>query len=613
VGAFAGMRVEAPGAGFAASNSEGRGIPVRHQFCLALGGLSAIIAPDMGEAKRKNQQACPALGRTISRIECASGRNSLIACPLDCPQNPFAPGNYLTVLSGIEGRVISEISRLYYQDQTPAEKQELERASRARDVFGANSLATWKIHGCGAAARWDRDGLFSDLRNDERVVLQCLMTTRPALLEIQRQVNNVSCLARNLLRPDDGERLVLDAAMSRNATRYGTHLTWLYEVPGAWRISGVGLPVPTLLPRGPDEVLMCLLEHLGAPVDERERWLFEHMSLVARALTAVAEARRPGGGDAPAALVPKCLLEQPSPSALQRFPVADSSGATADEYAKAYLAIYEDFANRPLSGLIGASPRAAAADPALRPLLVKLMKLHASTCDNERRRGIDVDINDVFADLGLEEWIQPAVPLGEFEEAAEQDVDGDADEPWDGNDDVTLNLEPCIQIALTGEEVMDRINDFGLAAGLFTQLAAQWQDLCAILDEMRLDTLNVYEYAALVHAVLGAAGILHPRRPSRVVPNQPRTLRKMALTMSVLADRLERGDEFYPVLEKLFLRSPQPEVCSKAVGLLIAEVKHSGGGRCRPEPIAIASVALEVIIWELTHWPPSPRWARNRD
>ena len=39
---------------------------------------------------------------------------------------------------------------------------------------------------------WENDGIFRDLRNDERRALECMKTTRPALLEIQREVDDVS-------------------------------------------------------------------------------------------------------------------------------------------------------------------------------------------------------------------------------------------------------------------------------------------------------------------------------------------------------------------------------------------------------------------------------------
>ena len=44
------------------------------------------------------------------------------------------------------------------------------------------------------------------------------------------------------------------------------------------------------------------------------------------------------------------------------------------------------------------------------------MKHHAIHCDNERLRGVDVDINDVIAAFGLSELQRPPGPLGAFEQ-----------------------------------------------------------------------------------------------------------------------------------------------------------------------------------------------------
>jgi hypothetical protein len=55
-------------------------------------------------SKSSKLRPCPALGRDISPADCGEPRQSRLACPADCPHNPFGPAHYSQLLE-IEDRL----------------------------------------------------------------------------------------------------------------------------------------------------------------------------------------------------------------------------------------------------------------------------------------------------------------------------------------------------------------------------------------------------------------------------------------------------------------------------------------------------------------------------
>jgi hypothetical protein len=101
----------------------------------------------MGQAKNKKQRECPAKGGIITPEDCGRGRNSAIACPLDCPHNPFAPANYESQFGPLEIRVIENLSRKLAGDFSPSQFRELAAAMEKDDVFTGHALHAWHVHG----------------------------------------------------------------------------------------------------------------------------------------------------------------------------------------------------------------------------------------------------------------------------------------------------------------------------------------------------------------------------------------------------------------------------------------------------------------------------------
>ncbi len=128
-----------------------------------------------------------------------------------------------------------------------------------------------------------------------------------------------------------------------------------------------------------------------------------------------------------ASLVPKRLLENVAPISMEAALVDTGRDGAAAGMASYYKDLYATFKEQSLPALKGSTPLAAAANPLLRPALVRLMKSHICSCDGVRRtKGIDLNLNPLLEQLGLQELISEPPPLGTVE-CEEEDADSDSD------------------------------------------------------------------------------------------------------------------------------------------------------------------------------------------
>jgi hypothetical protein len=246
----------------------------------------------MGQAKRKQQRHCPALGEIITPETCGGNRNRNIPCPGDCPHNPFNPANYFGAYGQIESKVLAEVSRMMADDLDTHEKQALVQAIRKKDIFLINALHVWHIHGQNRIAKWHDQGAFRDWKNDDLTMLRSLDTIRVALLETQRVIDDRATLVRDLLRPDAPPFVLIDAKSAATVCRFSVFLTWVYEMPGgASRLSGVAQEIKETGNLSHAEMFKHIIEHLGAPADDRAKWLLENMPRIQDAIAAIAKAR----------------------------------------------------------------------------------------------------------------------------------------------------------------------------------------------------------------------------------------------------------------------------------------------------------------------------------
>jgi hypothetical protein len=246
----------------------------------------------MGQAKRNQQRPCPALGEIITPETCGGNRNCKIPCPGDCPHNPFNPANYFSIYQAIESKVIAEISRMMAKDLDSHEEHALVQAIRKKDIFLINALHVWHIHGQNRIAKWHDQGAFRDWKNDELTMLRSLDTIRVALLEIQRVIDDRATLVRDLLRPDVTPFVLIDAKTAATICRFSVFLTWVYELPGGVsRLSGVAHNIGEIDNLSSAEMFKHIIDHLGAPADDKGRWLLENMPRIQASIAAIAKAR----------------------------------------------------------------------------------------------------------------------------------------------------------------------------------------------------------------------------------------------------------------------------------------------------------------------------------
>jgi hypothetical protein len=246
----------------------------------------------MGEAKKKKQRECPAKGGTITPEDCGRGRNSTIACPVDCVHNPFAVANYESQFGALETRVIEHLSRKLAGDLSPSQVREIADAMGKDDVFTSHALHVWHVHGEGRLAKWKDAGFARDWKNDERVMLSCFETIRPALFEFRGVIDGITSEAVDLLSPELPPFRLIDASTASRVGRYDVMLGWRYTLPTGQRSSGGMIPMPTLDVRDPLAAFTELMDHLGAPAGDSSAWLLAHMPLLAEAFAAIAVARR---------------------------------------------------------------------------------------------------------------------------------------------------------------------------------------------------------------------------------------------------------------------------------------------------------------------------------
>ena len=335
------------------------------------------------------------------------------------------------------------MERFASEEGDPAGAEEVRRhlGGKPSPLF-THTLVAWHLffkpdsEGRSFIRRWEFAGL-DGLRADERTLIKGKAQMRIAHLEIRRVIDAQAFEAVDLFQPELGTFVLLDESLAAQATRFSTLLTWIYPLPDFYRISGLGVPVPDWAHFGPEEIVAELVRHTGGPgaAADPRRWLAEHMRRFERALHAAIKARRhdalqglPGTAVAAKlrgwftrfdpALVPPRLREKPG--SLDDFAgllEPPNFGPTTEGQAVAELAdIMRRWADTPISLIEDKSPRAAANDPRLRPIVVRLVKTQMRLHDERNlRTGRSDDINWLPRSLGLPELDVPPPPFNRMQ------------------------------------------------------------------------------------------------------------------------------------------------------------------------------------------------------
>jgi len=250
-------------------------------------------------SKSSKFRLCPALGRDISPADCGEQRQSRLACPADCPHNPFAPANYSQLLE-IEDRLDTKsLERLVALAPDRAAMQNDMTAARRRGLHATHAFFVWNLFFAGDANQttfarhWEQAGL-AELKNDERVLWRAKMQMRIVLLEVHQVFAGGRVEAVDLLAANPTPMILQDRSLAGMASRFSTLLTWVFPLPHYWRLSGTAATIPDVAQFSPPEIVREIVRHLGGPLTEAEmrRWLAEHFPRFDAALQAVSRLRR---------------------------------------------------------------------------------------------------------------------------------------------------------------------------------------------------------------------------------------------------------------------------------------------------------------------------------
>ena len=304
------------------------------------------------------------------------------------------------------------------------------------------------------------------------------------------------------------------------------------------------------------------------------------------------------------ALVPPRLLENPPQVALStsRIP-APPPGATPEELKAAYLAGHlRTFADHPVPALDGRTPRAAAADPALRPKLLHLMKSHVRALDESNLcTGRTDDINWLLRELGLAEIDFPPPPRrGPPPDLDESD---DLDESLEEDDAMPRPLAgPLPAEPLTLEQAETRLEaamaQFEMAADALDELAVSGSTLIDDVDELTSDLLSEEEFNVLIPFLLSVWFALVPRGVAAPPLNLPRMTEALRQETERLPAMLGTGPE--GAMNSLLAGCPQPMLLQLVMaGLFEASTKVPKKLRPKPEAQAVMVLILKIVITEL--------------
>lgn len=270
------------------------------------------------------------------------------------------------------------------------------------------------------------------------------------------------------------------------------------------------------------------------------------------------------------ALVPPRLIEKVERMVIAAQPVriedSDTTGAALEVVRRQYA----HFADSPNGWLDDRTPRAAAADPALRPRLVALMKHHICGLDRQRREeGLDIDLNPLLAELGLHELISTPPPLGV---AADEPLDLDLDD-----DDLALldELEragPHATMPPLSEKTIDlRLNQMLARYPHFTDATdaadAAFPGLFDFAWAITEKLLDDAEYDFLEMLLTRACHVLKPPGARSVRLEIDRIAGGLAAAFAQSAEIAIKG-KGVQALERWVADGPQPAVMIDLVGTL---------------------------------------------
>ena len=261
--------------------------------------------------------------------------------------------------------------------------------------------------------------------------------------------------------------------------------------------------------------------------------------------------------------------------------------------------------DHPVPALNGQTPRAAAADPALRPILIRLMKSRVRACDERNlRTGENDDVNWMLQELGLHEILfNPPPPRPSLAESESDDELSPATAECRENAGADLPFAPPPPaLPFTEDEVYDGIHEgmhgYESALDAIRDLEGEGSWLIGEIAELTEGLLTRELYALIVPALIHAWRVFVPRetrgprldlsRLTDTIGREIQGLRRVAET--------KKSRDF-----DRYLRSgPQPELAFMLSGLVLSRAEQLP---LKDQPdsnqLAVVVAVLRAVIEEI--------------
>jgi len=299
-----------------------------------------------------------------------------------------------------------------------------------------------------------------------------------------------------------------------------------------------------------------------------------------------------------AALVPPQLRENPQQIAITSQRVTAVETDPELTLLEAVRQQYATFADEPLPWLKGGTPRAAAADPALRPRLVRLMKTHIRGVDNRRRKeGLDIDLNPLLAELGLHELISEPPPLA-LAEDAHDDLDDEAGEAFDELG--SIRREGAVLPPLTERDIERRLETmhrrYPSPDSATDAIDDEFPGLLDLLLKVTRTTLDDDEAAFLEVILVRLCHLMKPASgpvPALDFGRILRDFRKEFESGSKIALDFKKSSA---ALERWISDGPQPVVMQDLSGILFTVVQNVWGNELLRAGAVLAILACAKAL-----------------
>jgi hypothetical protein len=259
--------------------------------------------------------------------------------------------------------------------------------------------------------------------------------------------------------------------------------------------------------------------------------------------------------------------------------------------------------------LKGQTPRAASANPALRPILIRLMKSRVRSSDDRNlRKGGNEDVNWMLKELGLDEILfepPPKRPNPDAEFEDEDDNDNENDEVWEDStpDPSDLPWAPTPPTRpLTLDEVYEAIEaslrNHPTAVEAVHALEAEGNWLIGELAHFTEGLLPRDLFALMVPALIHAWRMFVPcgtRGPELDLERLQTTIGREVKHLARVLEKSRTGD-----FESFLHSGPQPALTSTLGNLILTGVdelpRHD-----QPEPnhLAMALIFLRAVVEEI--------------